>query len=213
MKRAWLVCTVVVCLPAFTHAQPPPQDRGEFRGDREGPAAFEQPDPDEVARILPEQLELTDTQREQYAAIVAKYEGKWAGLGEQRDKVRDLQAQYAQARESGDQQRATEIREQIRDIRRGQGQVLREFLGEVQAILDPEQVTRLDNFRRTMQRRPGTGPGFRGGMREMFERLPDELGLDADQYAQYQELLKQQRTRMEEQRERWCEIRPLIDEM
>lgn len=113
-----------------------------------------------IAQRLAGRLELTPEQQAQYDKIVAKHEALARQQRGQRDEMRTLSEQYREARQSGDDQKAEEIRKQMQELRAGRDQIFKAFFDEVATILTPAQKDNLDRFR---ERFAQIGPDARGG--------------------------------------------------
>jgi hypothetical protein len=164
-----------------------------------------------LAHRLARELDLTDAQREQYDQIVAKYEAQTREQHGQRDEMRELAEQYREARRSGDQQRADEIRAKMRELGGGRGQMFNEFLGEVEKILDEEQIPKLNAFRERLQER-GDAARRAAELRDLVERLPDELQLNEQQRTTFDALVAEQRKLARQQIQDWQQSRPALAE-
>ena len=214
MKRAWLVGLVVFCLAAAAQAQSEPGagDRGQpstrpHRGLREGRSRLPLI---QMMAGLPDRLELNDAQRKSYDEIAAKYKAQWEESQDQGGQMRELAGQYRQARQDGDTERADQIRRQMEELGNGRAQVMPEFFKEVEAILDEQQIEKLDEFRQELRQQAG-GPDL--GLRQLIRRLPEELNLTEEQKAKFDELVAEQRQSAEQRREASRELRPLIEEI
>lgn len=218
MRTKWLVGIVMLALSLPVAAQPvegePPPDAESAEPQRppRGPRSGRWT-PEVVADHLRTDLELTPEQLEQFDAIAARYQERWTQEGSRMDEMRELARQYREARESGDNAAAEQVREKMRAARGGQSELLRAFIAEVEPLLDEQQLDKLQQFRQRMRR--GfvglTGPG--AGLHEIMQRLPDELSLTPEQRAQYDELVSQQRAETEALRAHWRELMPLREEL
>jgi Spy/CpxP family protein refolding chaperone len=166
--------------------------------------------PEEMARRLAENLQLTPEQQAQYDEIVAKYADKWGGGAGQSEEMARLREQFREARQAGDDARAEELGRQMRELGGARMQVFRDFLNEVRPILTDEQRARLDEFRESWRARGrGMAEEF-GRWREMIRQVRSELQLTDEQNARLDELLAEQRAAMAARRE---ELRPLWEEL
>lgn len=152
-----------------------------------------------VAHRLAEELELSEAQQKQYDEIVARFQARAQERQEERARLRELGQQYREARQSGDDARAAEIRAQMREVGAGRGQLVREFLTEVETILDAGQVQKLQQFRERLRWAAQRG----ADAREWLRTLPDELGLEPAQRAQYELMLMEHRRRVAQDLEEW----------
>lgn len=131
-----------------------------------------------MARRLAERLELTPEQEVEYQKIFRKYEALAREQSDERTTMREFAEQYREARESGDDARADEIREKMTEFRGGQMQLFRDFTAEVQPLLTPEQVETLELFRERLQR---LGPPGRGDELQNILRAARRLDLKDEQ--------------------------------
>lgn len=200
MRRLATLAVLLLVLPVM--AQPPGgRGQGPPPGPREwGPGEMGPrgggPRFDRLAERLADELGLTEQQETQLDKLVAEYTDQFA---------REM-APLEAGREPGDREKVRAIRETLHE----------EFLNDVAAILTPEQATRFEQFRqrwsRVRERGPGDrerGPGW-GDWRRQMRELPDQLGLDEQQRAEFDALTEKMR---EEGRARWEAMRPLIEEM
>jgi hypothetical protein len=216
MRTGWMISLAVFCLALPAQAQRERaaggQERPGMRQGRRMAGGPGQMSPDALARRLAQELELTDEQREEYAEIVASYRQKWEELRGRGQEMRELARELREARESGNTERAEQIRQQMEGFRGGGEEVMLDFLDQVETILDEQQIQRLSQFRERMQRAREDGQR-RADMRQLIQRLPDELELSEEQRAEFQEILAAQREQFGQQRERWRELRPLMEEL
>ena len=165
-----------------------------------------------LVRRLAAELNLTDAQKPQYDALVAKYQAQAESQPAQRDSLRELARQLRDARQSGDTARAEEIQTQMREARGSGLQSLRGFLAELEPLLDDAQREKLASFRTRLGR--GADASGRGAdLRSLMQRLPTELGLSEQQRTQYQTLVAEQRQQLQQNQQRWRELQPLLDEL
>ncbi len=170
MRTGWMVALVALglALPAWAQqdagaGQPQRQGGRQMRGQGAGFAS-----PLEMARQLAETLNLTDEQLVKYNGIVDKFKPKFDEQAKQREQMMELMQQMREARQNGDDAKVEEIRQKMQQQRESGQALMNQFCGEVQPILTPEQVVKLDAFREQMQRGPG-GPG--GGVMQLIQRL------------------------------------------
>lgn len=194
---------VVLAFPV--QAQPDPGGRAGRGGPGRPPGPPGRPPLEFMAERLAEELELTDAQRQQFDEIVARYAAATATEPTgQRQRMRELGQAYREAREAGDEARAAQIREQMREQAGDRGRLLGQFFDEVQTILEPAQVARLQEIR---SRRPRFGDGRGPEFWQMVQALPEELNLTPEQHAQFDRLLREQREVLEERLRAWREER------
>jgi hypothetical protein len=144
---------------------------------------------------MAEELNFDDEQMAQIDEIVAAHEER---MQETRARWQELRA----AVEAGDEERAAELREQLRQQRGERGRAIEAVFDEIEPLLREEQLEGFQQFRERGSRR--RGPGDRGRMRQMLRELPDAVEMTEEQRGQYEELLAEQRQRM---RERWQQRR------
>jgi hypothetical protein len=133
---------------------------------------------DQMAQRLAERLELTADQQTKYDEILAKYQAQARAQPDQREQQRALAQQYREARQSGDETRAEELSSQMRELRAGHMQLFRDFLAEVEPILNPQQVETVNRFRERFQE---GGPRGRGGDVQTILRVAKRLDLNEEQ--------------------------------
>jgi Spy/CpxP family protein refolding chaperone len=215
MRVTWLTGLAVLALAVPAVAQqggrPERPEPPERPGLRQGHPGLGGVPLRMLAHRLARELELTDAQREQYDQIVAKYEAQTREQHGQRDDMRELAEQYREARRSGDQQRAEEIRARMQEMGGGRGQVFGEFLTEVEKILDKEQLPKLNAFRERLEER-GDAARRAAELRDLVERLPDELQLNEQQRATFDALVAEQRKLAHQQIQDWQQARPALAE-
>jgi len=209
MRTVWAIALTAFCLAPTVQAQQTPRagrpERPAGRPNRETAEALGQMSLADVAGRLANRLELTDQQRTQYDGIVDKYTNAWAEAQNAAAQRRDLARQAREARQSGDEKHADELRAQMDKLGAGPAQLLGQFADAVEPILNPQQVAKLDEFRQQAQQRLGQAARA-AGMMELVQRLPAELKLDADQKAEFDALVAEQRQRIEE-------VQPLMREL
>jgi Spy/CpxP family protein refolding chaperone len=198
MSRVLLASLCIGALAAAAWAQPPPDQperRGEGRrGQRPERGAWAGRMFDRIA----DELQLDDEQRSQFEEIMAT----------QRERMREREQRWTEVRRAereGDEERAAQLRAELGEWR-GPGSGIAEALDEIEPILRDDQLARLWEIQDRMQRRGGEGERYRRVVRE----LPDELDLDEAQREEFDRILRSERERM---RERWSEMRPLMDEL
>jgi Spy/CpxP family protein refolding chaperone len=205
------ILTVLVALPAL--AQQGPGGRGARRGERDtrGPHGMGRGErgPMQMLERLPEQLDLSMQQRQQFDDIMRDFRVRWADQTPDRDALRELNREYRQARDAGDTQRAEELRKQMREMARNRGGMVSEFLDAVDGILNEQQRERLNEMRERLERRGPRGQG----LRELMRELPDALNLTEEQRAFLDGLLAEERERVGQLREQFAKLRPLFQEL
>ena len=212
MRSGWIIGLALVCMALPASAQRGDRGRQERPGfgRQRGPRGHQgRMSPDALLHRLPSMLELDDAQRAQFDEIAAKYLAQFEERQGQREEIRALAEQYREARRSGDDARANEIRAQMREFGGGRGQLINAFFDELTPILRDDQREKLAQFRERM------GPGGPRGpdLRRLVRDLPDQLELNDEQRAAFDKLVAEQRELSEQNRERWLKMRPLIQEM
>lgn len=147
---------------------------------------------------IADELGLDEAQRQQFDEIIAR----------QRDRMREMGQRWreiGQAMREGDEERAGQLRAGLQ-MGHGAGSGMSAMLDEIEPILRDDQVAKLWEMQDRMERRREGFERYRRVARE----LPDELGLDDGQRAEFGRLLTSQREQMHEQ---WSEMRPLFEEM
>lgn len=139
---------------------------------------------------LDEQLVFDDDQRVKIDAIVAKYE-------QDNTSGRELWEEMRKARESGDDARVEELREQMRNQRGQFGEQMQKMMDEIEPILYEDQRVKFQEFRQRFQQ---MRDNMRNGTdwRQVMRDLPDAVEMTDEQRAAYQELLQQRREAMRE---------------
>jgi Spy/CpxP family protein refolding chaperone len=173
-------------VPFYAQAQQPtsrPQPplgrpQGEARGMGFGP----------TTQRLAERLELTPEQKAQYDKIVAKYEPRAQEQAGEREQMRTLTQQYREARQSGDEAKAEQLRMQMQELRSGQVQIFQQFFDEVAPILNADQKEKLDRFRERFQ--PGGRQG-RAGELQTVVRAARRLDLNDQQKERVRQIVRE----------------------
>jgi len=156
-----------------------------------------------MAERLADELDLTEEQRARFDEIVEKYSEQSLERAEHHARMRELGQEYRAARTAGDDQKAAEIREQMRELAAQRGQIIENFMTEVEAILEPAQVEKLREMRGRLR-----SFGERGAdIRRLIDSLPEELDLTPEQRVQYEDLLDEHRQQMQEHQRAWREAR------
>lgn len=165
---------------------------GERRGrDRGGRA-------DRMFARIADELELDEAQRAQLDEIAAEHRERMRETEEREQEIRE-------AMRDTDDEHAAELRAELREIR-GPETGMTEVLEKLEPILRDDQISRLWE----MQDRNDRRRDDRERYRRITQELPDELGLSEEQRDEFDALLRAQREQM---RERWSEVRPLMEEM
>lgn len=210
MKRAALVGAILVLTATAAWAQAPADECGR---QRRPPGAGRGLMPiDVVARRLATELNLTPEQQTKFDEIVAKYRAAADEQQVQRGDAQELGRQLREARASGDTQRLTELREQSRARGEARQKLLAGLVNEVKPLLTAEQATKLDAARERLLTRSAAGRGLAQDA-ELIWRLPDELDLNDAQREQFDKLVSQTRQHGEEQRAKWRELQPALEEL
>jgi Spy/CpxP family protein refolding chaperone len=144
-----------------------------------------------TAQRLAERLELTPEQKPQYDKIVAKYQAQSEEQAGQRDQLRELATQYREARQSGDEAKAEQLRQQMQDLRAGRTQLLQDFFNEVAPILNPDQTEKLNRFRERFQL--GGREGWPGELQAIL-RTARRLELSDEQKERLRQVVREAQT-------------------
>ncbi len=202
-----LVCAL---LPALGQAQP---GEGQPRGPRDGRRADgERPALSRLVPQLAEELQLTDDQREQVEKLVKEHAAKRRADNPHRGETRELLEALRAAQDAGDEDKVAEIRQQLREQRRGAGQPMAAFFDDLEEILTDEQKAKLPDIRERLMRGRGDEP--RGISPEwLLNELPQQLELTDEQQAQFDQLAAEMKTRAEENRARNADMRTLMSEL
>ena len=202
---------LILALPATAQTAPgsnPPARRGRQPGpDGQAGVAL-----GPMAQRLAEQLNLTPAQRELFDALVAKYQAQAEQSRGDRAELRELARQFRAARQSGDDARANELRSQMEERRAGRTQILDAFVQELRPVLDEAQTKTLDQVQQRMRQGAAAGQQV-AQVRNLVQRLPEELQLTEEQRAQFDTLVAEQRKQLQSQRATSDERRPLMKEL
>ena len=183
--------------------------RGPHRRANHGPRGFGERggyrgfSPREMVQRLPEQLNFTEEQQALFDALVEEYQPQWDAARGRRGEMRALVEQMREARRNGDAARADEIRDQMREMGRGDGRFMREFMSDVEPILNEDQLARFHQMRQRFERRHGRSRAA-GEARRLLRELPEALEMTNEQRAQFDEILAAQRGQRRD-------MRPLFD--
>lgn len=161
-----------------------------------------------MARRLAAQLQLTEEQREQYDSLVEEYAAKVDTSDTPADRTALIEEMRV-AREAGDQERVRELMEQIRSRQDSARGALEEFYTAVEPILTEEQKGKLATFR--AGRREDRLSRFGGGVGQL-NGLREQLGLDADQQAEFDRMMEELRGKMRGDGD-MSALAPLIEEL
>jgi hypothetical protein len=138
---------------------------------------------------LAEELDFDDEQMAQIDEIVAAHE----------QRMQETHAQWQEVRaatEAGDEERAAELREQLRQRFGERGEAMRAVLDEIEPLLREDQLEQFQQWRERMSQR--MGPGGRDNMRRIARELPDAVNMTEEQREEFEELLNEQRAMMQE---------------
>lgn len=214
MKRLAYIFTIVAIGLAVTSADAQQRggrgSRGRGPGGPDGPpdgrGGLRRVNPFTLMQMLPERIDMSDEQVQQLADILNKYEPQWQEQQQRREEVRALARAYREARESGDDAAADEIREQLRGVRQQAGGMMRSMLEEVEGILDEGQQAEFERLRSIVRRMMPRGMGRGRALQQMIEQAPEYLELDEQQMAVYEKALADFRDARQAMRERWREL-------
>jgi len=186
MKKSMAAGVVLVTLTAMAFAQDAGQRReGGRRAGRQGRG----PSLSQMIERLNEQLSFDEEQLAQIDKIVAAHE-------ESEQEVRAQWQELRAAMEAGDEQRAAELREQLRQQRGERGRAIEAVFDKIEPLLREDQLETFRELRERMSQR--RGPGDRGGMRQMIRELPDAVKMTDEQRQEFEELLNERRAMMRE---------------
>jgi len=174
MKARLLTLALVGCLTVPALAQPDWGGRRRDRGPRgDGPRMFGR---------LAEQLDLDEQQRTEFQEIMQAHRER---MVEQFPELREIR----QAMRDGDRDRARELREEVEARGFDFRDSIQQAFDEVEVILTDDQFERFSQMRSDMRR----WADRREEERNFRESLPDELDMNEEQRAQYDQLLRQRR--------------------
>jgi hypothetical protein len=193
MKKAMaaLVVLAMVAVTAVAQDVERQRDRGR-RDNRRGRG----PSISRLVEELKQQLQFDDEQLAQIDELVAAHEER---MQENRAQWREVQT----ARDAGDEDRAAELREQLRAQRGERGQGIEALLDKIEPILHEEQREAFQQIRARMSQQRDRGD--RDLMRQIARELPDAVEMTDEQRAEFEALLTEQRAIM---RERMRDQRP-----
>lgn len=216
MNRLILTWIVALAGVALSQAQDEGRDRAGRRGQLEERRRMQPADGprsrfENLAQQMADELQLDEKQREQLVAIAQEHEQYFRSRMAERQGARELVEQLRAARDSGDEKRVDELREQLR--RRNEAgareNVMQAFLDDVEPILRDDQMEAFAAVRERLERGPAFDPAQRS--RRMFARLKEQLELDDDQAQRFDQLVEQMAPQPREQRPSPDEIRSLVD--
>lgn len=176
-----LVTCGVVCVGSFAFAQDAKPEEGAPDRPRRG-GDFRQSVMERLSRLANE-LELDRTQRADFEKALADFAEQQAGRAGSDSEFRELGEQARVAEESGDADKARQLREEMRR-RRGGNADFNAFADRIRPILNENQVARLDRLREQFAAR-------RGGMEPPLARVDNlrgELNLTPEQDATFEAL-------------------------
>lgn len=189
------------------------QEPAEKPAERRRPVAATPARPAALMERLSKELNLDQSQQEQYRTIVSKYRQR---LANQDGNAPDMAENARQMREAGDDSKGRVLRDQMRS-RRGNRQVVQSFLDEVETILRDDQKEKLGQMRERIMdagrgngiRRdgPGAGPGPLARIRE----LRNALKLTPEQEPRFDEMANALREKVDPEGQ--TPIRELMEDM
>ena len=157
------------------------QDLGGRRDEARGPGGRGNGPPlRRLIERLSERLDFDDEQTARIEKIVATHEERMQEMRAQRQKVRA-------AMEAGDEQRAAELRGQLRQQRGERGRFIEAVFDEIEPVLYEGQTEAFQQFRAEFTQRLDRR-GERGRMREMMRGLPDAVNMTENQRKEFEEL-------------------------
>jgi len=155
--------------------------------------------PDRMLERMADTLDLNDEQRAGFDEIVA-------GHRERMQQVGPISRDLRRAQRDGDSQRVEELRAQLQQLGVDPQESLEQAMNEIESILEEPQAERFSEMRRTMAQRNQRRTFFQQAEYE----LPEALGLDQEQRAQYDDLLRDRRQGL---RSQWEQLRGLRREL
>ena len=100
-----------------------------------------------VTNDLPDELELSDEQRDEFEHLLTTHREK---MRESWSVMRPLMEEMREARQTGDDERVQELRQQLEDARPNQDVMIDGFLKDLEDSLTEEQLERLTKFRKRL---------------------------------------------------------------
>jgi hypothetical protein len=199
----WLmlgICGGCLSLGALAQTEPqntppgqPPGERGE-RGDRRGPRRANVA---EMFKNLPDELDMDDAQREQFAALLEECQAAALENADRAQDVRALTQELRAAREAGDSAKEEQLRNQLRELRGGQGNRFEKFMDDVESILRGPQVEKFAAVRQRLDDQMRRGPGRGMQAERTLDELRDLLKLSPEQAKTYDEMATKLRATLE----------------
>lgn len=196
----WLmlgICGGCLTFGALAQTEPrdpqPGQPPGE-RGDRRGPR---RPNVAEMFKNLPDELDMDDAQREQFGALLEEFQAAARENADRGQEVRTLTQELRAAREAGDTAKEEQLRNQLRELRGGQGNRLDKFMDDVQGILRGPQLEKFAAVRQRMDEQMRRGPGRGMQTERTLDELRDVLKLSPEQATTYDEMATKLRATLE----------------
>lgn len=166
---------------------------------------------DARAQQLAQELGLDDQQRAKYDELTAKYKELANQQSDRNEEVRALMTAMRQAREAGDEARVAELQQKLRQPPRGGDEMFVQFLDEVEPLLRPDQAEKLSKLKDRRTTRGATNLEDR--LSGMVVELRDKLHLDPNQQTRFDELAAELRKHGEQQKEKFAEVRPLLEQI
>lgn len=191
------ICGSCLAFGALAQTEPgerqpgqPPGERGDRRGPRRGNVT-------EIFKNLPDELDMDDAQREQFSALLEEFQAAARENADRAQDVRALTQELRAAREAGDTAKEEQIRNQLRELRGGQGNRLDKFMDDVQGILRGPQLEKFAAVRQRMDEQMRRGPGRGMQAERTLEELRDVLNLSPEQAKAYDEMATKLRATLE----------------
>jgi len=177
-----LLALLVVAGPALAQDERPRRERTRPGADR---MRMRQPQFN-VARFrqLVAQLDLTDEQKEKITKLEKGFEKKAAEQREKTtEKAQELREKLRKAREDGDRELMTKLRQESRELRVAQGEVSKEFVESVKKVLTDEQKKKLEELQKPV-------PGI-PLLLQVVKEKSEELKVTEEQQEKIQALAKE----------------------
>lgn len=213
MKRMFTISLIATLLPTFVMAQDAqPQQDGQDGQDRPrrmrgpggpggpgfgGPGFGGRMSGRMMERVV-EDLNLDEEQKSQFDTIMEPVRERMRQAGEQWQQVRALE-------ESGETEQAQTLRRTLMQ-EMGRGDAMEGAFAQLEPILRPEQLEKLDDMRDRFDRDRES----RDNLRKIAEDLPKQLNLDETQKQQFDEMAAAGREKVGEQ---FRAMRPMFEEM
>ena len=176
-----VVVSLALAATALAQDTQRPGDRG-----RRGAGRGRGPSLSRIVDRLNRELNLDEEQLAKIQEIVAAHESDQQDVAAKWQEVRE-------AMQAGNEERANELREQLREQ---QGGAVEAVLDEIEPLLHEDQMEAFQDVRERMAQR--RGPGGPGDMFRIMRELPDAVNMTEEQRKEYDALLQERRAGMRE---------------